>query len=1136
MTKALFSWLALAMLCLYPVANVQAQSTQMQLQAVLDNATINDINGVTYGGLSAAVIQNNTDFFAITAGEADTGTPMDPNTRLGASDVSQTLAAILTLALLDEGKLELEDPISDYINTSSIGNGNIPGGTTITQLLSHTGGLDNVTDEPSYRSTLLGSANNVFSSTDILNTFVNDPPSLVGQYRYSNTNFIVLGLVLEAANGSETLDETVGRLLGSGIGLPGLTIYPGSDPMDLASIFAGSVPLTPINSEAGLLTGAGLSGNVISSPSILLSLFHVVTQGGILQPKTYIKLLDFDPSFGRFGDGYSLGLEQFEENFDGSNLMLIGHTGDINYASALLYSLDAETGVYVVSNNLNASEEDIYDLAVELLDVAINGAQVVPNIPPVMNAFVFPFFGVAPLTSTFDATTVFDIDGEIVCLEWLFDDGTTGEGEIFDKVYPTAGVFDAVLRATDNKGGVNTTTLHVVVQAAQNVTPTAIIDATPISGDAPLVVDVNGIDAFDPDGTIVSYDYDFGNGTTGSGEVTSVVYDVPGIYTITLTVTDNDGASDQASIGIEVLQAPNIPPTANLVANPEIGTVPLTVNVDASGSDDPDGVIVDYTYDFGNGTSGSGVTSTVTYDQVGTYQILLTVTDDEGAMSMDSVEIVVAITSTIPPIASWIVDPIMGSVPLTVDVDASASSDANGTIVDYTYDFGNGMTGAGVTTTVTYDMAGDYTLQLIVTDNDGLMDTISQLIVVNDVNQIPEVSFTNTTVIGFAPLTVDFDGSASNDPDGMIVDRDWDFGDGTLAIGSVVSHTYNTPGVYMATFTVTDNEGATNTASVQVVVYDPSQEIPEIQFIHNAFSASLDVQAYGQSIQNPLYYRAATSFEDIAPNPNAPLDFDPVGSGSGGLNGLSVTEPILPDGSYLGVIYGTFDDSDNFDLELAIEERDLPASGVPNGAIGLQFFHGSPGAGDVTIVANGITLFQEVEYGEFGLGYTIVPAGSYDVDVMLFGGAYTIARYRADLGFWAGRSAVIFATGTFNQGTFQPWVALDNGATFPLQQIPIPHPIAAPGGLPQTADVALELAPNPAKEQVNIWIDLPSDTPANLEIFDATGKQVKQASYGLLGAGAHQFELTIEDLPNGSYFIRLATQDEVLTKRLMIVK
>jgi trimeric autotransporter adhesin len=137
-------------------------------------------------------------------------------------------------------------------------------------------------------------------------------------------------------------------------------------------------------------------------------------------------------------------------------------------------------------------------------------------------------------------------------------------------------------------------------------------------------------DSSDPDGTIVSYEWDFGDGSpVGSGVMVDHTYAVGGTYTVKLTVTDDSGASTQTEKLITVNEpATNDPPVA--VFDVEVSG--LSIAVDGSGSSDPDGSIVSYGWDFGDGSAGaSGVTANHTYAGAGTFTVKLTVTDDEGA-------------------------------------------------------------------------------------------------------------------------------------------------------------------------------------------------------------------------------------------------------------------------------------------------------------------------------------------------------------------------------------------------------------------------------------------------------------------------------------------------------------------------
>ena len=160
--------------------------------------------------------------------------------------------------------------------------------------------------------------------------------------------------------------------------------------------------------------------------------------------------------------------------------------------------------------------------------------------------------------------------------------------------------------------------------------PVASFSFSPTSGNAPLTVTFDASSSYDSDGSIVGYSWNFGDGATGSGRVTSHTYTANGTFTIRLTVTDNEGKTGSATKSIPVLKV-NDPPVAEFSFSPTTGIFPLNVTFDASASWDPDGSIVQYSWDFGDGSTGSGRVITHTYNSWGTFSVRLTVRDDGSA-------------------------------------------------------------------------------------------------------------------------------------------------------------------------------------------------------------------------------------------------------------------------------------------------------------------------------------------------------------------------------------------------------------------------------------------------------------------------------------------------------------------------
>ena len=170
----------------------------------------------------------------------------------------------------------------------------------------------------------------------------------------------------------------------------------------------------------------------------------------------------------------------------------------------------------------------------------------------------------------------------------------------------------------------------LTIQPQVNLPPVARFTFSPANPQVNQWITFDATSSFDPDGTIVSYQWDFGDGATGTGARITKRYSAPGTYTVTLTVTDNQGATDSATQQVTVA-SPNQPPVASFSFSPANPNPGETVSFDASASHDPDGTIVSYSWDFGDGGSGSGVSATHVYSTAGTYTVTLTVTDNAGA-------------------------------------------------------------------------------------------------------------------------------------------------------------------------------------------------------------------------------------------------------------------------------------------------------------------------------------------------------------------------------------------------------------------------------------------------------------------------------------------------------------------------
>ncbi|MCK4681701.1 PKD domain-containing protein, partial [Candidatus Bipolaricaulota bacterium] len=481
--------------------------------------------------------------------------------------------------------------------------------------------------------------------------------------------------------------------------------------------------------------------------------------------------------------------------------------------------------------------------------------------------------------------------------------------------------------------------------SAANQPPTAAFNANPSSTTVGSSISFNASASSDPDGSIVSYAWQYGDGTTGFGVTAQHAYAAVGTYTVRLTVTDNDGATGTTTRQVGISAQPNQPPTAAFNANPSSTTVGSSISFNASASSDPDGWIVSYTWQFGDGTTGSGVTAQHSYAAAGTYTVRLTVTDNDGATDTTTRQVTVGqatppltIQLSLPKVSYQVGEPIVinystnreayvyicdadpsGKVTLlfpsylepnnripagthsvpsggyTLRVSAPEGSEtlyafaATSPLPNFPTSFGSGFRilsynpssflssvrqtmqaqlpagegaedilsftvvssapqtgtlwvtsspqGAAVTIdgapagttpiqvsvtagthTVTLSLAGYQTVTQQATVFAGQTAYVQVPMTPEMQNQPPGAVINLSSATPSIGETVFFDGSGSTDPDGWIVSYLWDFGDGTGASGVQATHAYAASGTYLVHLMVSDNQGLTHTTSRTVVI------------------------------------------------------------------------------------------------------------------------------------------------------------------------------------------------------------------------------------------------------------------------------------------------------------------------------
>jgi len=315
-------------------------------------------------------------------------------------------------------------------------------------------------------------------------------------------------------------------------------------------------------------------------------------------------------------------------------------------------------------------------------------------------------------------------------------------------------------------------------------------------------------ESHDRDGSIASWLWDFDDGSTTTEQNPTHQYADNGDYTVILTVRDNDGARDEITKQIVVL---NVPPKADLtIISPPKPHQPTPQDITQfmDQSFDPDGSIVSWRWEFGDGTISTDQNPTHKYEALGTYTISLVVTDNDGATDTAS-----KIYDLLPPTSINDYDGLWQTEDFTITL--TASDDYSGVQVIY-YKINDGLTGSVQADGQPHiTIEGSNKLEYWSVDGAGNEET----------HHIIDVKLDKTVPVADAGgdqsvaqnIVVTFDASKSSD-NGGIVSYEWDFGDGSKGTGLTATHTYKEPGTYVVQLTVKDAADNKNTNSVSIIV------------------------------------------------------------------------------------------------------------------------------------------------------------------------------------------------------------------------------------------------------------------------------------------------------------------------------
>ncbi|HXC17716.1 MAG TPA: PKD domain-containing protein [Holophagaceae bacterium] len=345
----------------------------------------------------------------------------------------------------------------------------------------------------------------------------------------------------------------------------------------------------------------------------------------------------------------------------------------------------------------------------------------------------------------------------------------------------------------------------------------------------------------------LSYSWNFGDGSTATGASASHTFTNTGTSattsTVTFTATDNTGvsSSDTRTVTVNPVTVPPNTVTASITTPSGNVTLNSGANQAFAGSatDSSSSATLSYSWNFGDGSTATGATSSHTFTNSGasaiTRTVTFTATDNTGVSSSDTRTVTVN-PVTVPPntVTASITTP-SGNVTLNSGASqafaGSATDSSSSATLSYSWNFGDGSTATGATSSHTFTNSGTSaitrTVTFTATDNTGVSSSDTRTVTVNPATVPPNtVTASITTPSGNVTLNSGanqaFAGSASDSSSSATLSYSWNFGDGSTATGASTSHTFTNTGssavTYTVIFTATDNTGVSASATRSVTV------------------------------------------------------------------------------------------------------------------------------------------------------------------------------------------------------------------------------------------------------------------------------------------------------------------------------
>jgi large repetitive protein len=398
----------------------------------------------------------------------------------------------------------------------------------------------------------------------------------------------------------------------------------------------------------------------------------------------------------------------------------------------------------------------------------------------------------------------FDTDNDKLFFTWS---GTGIVGPSNDRSvvvnHDIAGDYSITLSVDDHTGSTNSTytaqfNYHV------NAEPVPLFALTEQAAPGDQLV-LNASNTNDPDSKNLSFHWSLSNGSKYEGKEAKFTFDAPGDYKVTLTVDDGEGVENSIqSIRKSIhINAPPVP----LITAVDHSTSARQL-ISAEKSHDADQKALQYSWDLGDGSTGSGKSIEHVFQKSGRYTITLTV--DDGQKQTNSIQSTIhLLVINKYPVAQFSI-PAKWETEKALVVNGTKSYDPDGLVSKYTWLI-NGKEIAGDSiSSLTFPEPGDYAVALKVRDNSGFDDAIGIQTASIHINYPPIIKWKTSPAVTEPNESVTFDAKGSYDPDGKIKSVTWKFSDSTEYTGMKVTKVFKKSGSMGVKIIADDGAGFSN--------------------------------------------------------------------------------------------------------------------------------------------------------------------------------------------------------------------------------------------------------------------------------------------------------------------------------------